>query len=147
MEFVRRLIARFTAAASCTSGPEPPTRVHRALLLFALCDSAVVVGGEPRDDHHVGVLRLATRLTPDWPMRASIGVVTVVELWRRGHVGWPRSFPIAQFATPPLLLAFAGWGVAAVTDGTADDAGRWVFTLGLGCGSSAVGLEGDDGWG
>jgi hypothetical protein len=57
--------------------------------------------------------------------------VTVVELWRRGQEGWPRSFPIVQFPNPPLLLAFAGWGVAAVTDGTAHDAGRWFFTLGL----------------
>ena len=58
--------------------------------------------------------------------------MTVVELWRRGQVGWPRSFPVVQFPNPPLLLAFAGWGVAGVTGGTAHDAGRWAFTLGLG---------------
>jgi hypothetical protein len=58
--------------------------------------------------------------------------VTVAELWRRGQVGWPRSFPIAQFPNPPLLLAFAGWGLAAVTGGTAHDVGRAVFIVGLG---------------
>jgi hypothetical protein len=58
--------------------------------------------------------------------------VTVSELWRRGQVGWPRSFPVAQFPNPPLLLAFAGWGVAAATGGTAHDLSRWVFIIGLG---------------
>ena len=58
--------------------------------------------------------------------------MTVVERWRRGQVGWPRSFPIVQFPNPPLLLALAGWGVAAATSGPAHDAGRWAFTLGLG---------------
>jgi hypothetical protein len=36
-----------------------------------------------------------------------------------------------QFPNPPLLLAFAGWGLAAVADGTPHDVGRAVFTLGL----------------
>ena len=58
--------------------------------------------------------------------------MTVAELWRRGQVGWPRRFPIAQFPNPPLLLAFAGWGLAAVARGTAHDVGRVVFTVGLG---------------
>ena len=58
--------------------------------------------------------------------------MTAVQLWRRGQEGWPRSFPIAQFPNPPLLLAFAGWGVVVVMDGTAHDAGSWAFTLGLG---------------
>ena len=57
--------------------------------------------------------------------------VTIAELWRRGQVGWPRRFPIAQFPNPPLLLAFAGWGLAAVAGGTAHDVGRAVFILGL----------------
>ncbi len=60
------------------------------------------------------------------------GAVTVTELWRRGQAGWPRRFPIAQFPNPPLLLAFAGWTLAAVSDGTAHDAARWVLTVGLG---------------
>jgi hypothetical protein len=47
-------------------------------------------------------------------------------------MGWPRRFPIVQFPNPPLLLALAGWGLAAVTDGTAHDVGRAVFTVGLG---------------
>ena len=58
--------------------------------------------------------------------------MTVAELWLRGQVGWPRSFPIAQFPNPPLILAFAGWGLAAATDDTAHDVGRAVFTIGLG---------------
>jgi hypothetical protein len=58
--------------------------------------------------------------------------VTIAELWRRGQVGWPRSFPIAQFPNPPLLLAFAGWALAAAADGTAHDVGRAVFTVGIG---------------
>jgi hypothetical protein len=57
--------------------------------------------------------------------------VTFAELWRRGQLGWPRRFPIAQFPNPPLLLAFAGWGLAALAGGTAHDAGRVVFTVGL----------------
>jgi hypothetical protein len=36
-----------------------------------------------------------------------------------------------QFPNPPLLLAFAGWGLAAVTEGSVHDVGRAVFTLGL----------------
>ena len=47
-------------------------------------------------------------------------------------MGWPRSFPIVQFPNPPLLVAFARWGLAAVTDGTAHDVGRVVFVAGLG---------------
>jgi hypothetical protein len=57
--------------------------------------------------------------------------VSTAELWRRGQVGWPRRFPIAQFPNPPLLLAFAGQGLAAGSHGVAHDVGRAVFTLGL----------------
>ncbi|HEY7829544.1 MAG TPA: hypothetical protein VIC06_03155 [Solirubrobacteraceae bacterium] len=60
-----------------------------------------------------------------------MGAVTVAELWRRGQFGWPRSFPIAQFPNPPLLLAFAGWGVAAASGGTVHEIGRVVSTVGL----------------
>jgi len=60
-----------------------------------------------------------------------MSAVTIAELWRRGQVGWPRRFPIAQFPNPPLLLAFAGWGLAAAAGGTAHDVGRAIFTLGL----------------
>jgi hypothetical protein len=38
---------------------------------------------------------------------------------------------VAQFPNPPLLFAFAGWGLAAASDGSAHDAGRAVFTVGL----------------
>jgi hypothetical protein len=57
--------------------------------------------------------------------------VRTAELWRRSQGGWPRRFPIAQFPNPPLLLAFAGWTLAAVSDGAAHEIGRAVFTLGL----------------
>ena len=60
-----------------------------------------------------------------------IGAVTLAALWRRGQVGWPRSFPIVQFPNAPLLVAFAGWGLAALTDGAAHDVGRSVFVVGL----------------
>jgi hypothetical protein len=62
---------------------------------------------------------------------ASTRPVTIAGLWRRGQVGWPRRFPIAQFPNPPLLLAFAGWALAALAGGAAHDIGRAVFTLGL----------------
>lgn len=57
--------------------------------------------------------------------------MTAAELWRRGQDGWPRRFPIAQFPNPPLLLAFAGLGAEAATDGAAHDAGRVAFLLGF----------------
>jgi hypothetical protein len=57
--------------------------------------------------------------------------VTIAELWRRGQVGWPRRFPIAQFPNPPLLLALAGLGLAAVARGTRHDVGRAVFVVGV----------------
>lgn len=62
---------------------------------------------------------------------ASMSAVTIAELWRRCQAGWPRRFPIAQFPNPPLLLAFAGWGIAAESSGTAHETGRAVFTAGL----------------
>jgi hypothetical protein len=58
--------------------------------------------------------------------------VSLGELWRRGQVGWPRRFALVQFPNPPLLLAFAGLGLAAAASGTAHDVGRAVFTIGLG---------------
>jgi hypothetical protein len=53
------------------------------------------------------------------------------ELWRRGQAGWPPRFPIAQLPNPPLLVALAGWGLAATTDGTAHDAGRVLLVAGI----------------
>lgn len=58
--------------------------------------------------------------------------MTVAELWRRGQIGWPRSYPVAQFPNPPLLLALAGRGLAAVAGGSAHELGRSVFIVGLG---------------
>jgi hypothetical protein len=60
-----------------------------------------------------------------------MSTVTIVELWHRGQVGWPRRFPIAQFPNPSLLLAFAGLGLAAGTGGATHEVGRAVFTIGL----------------
>jgi hypothetical protein len=57
--------------------------------------------------------------------------VSTAELWRRGQAGWPRRFPIVQFPNPPLLLAFAGWGLAVAASGSAHDVGRAIFNLGL----------------
>jgi hypothetical protein len=57
--------------------------------------------------------------------------VTAAELWRRGQVGWPRRFPIAQFPNPSLLLALAGLAFAAATSGPAHDVGRAVSTVAL----------------
>ncbi len=57
--------------------------------------------------------------------------MTIAGLWRRGQVGWPRRFPIAQFPNPPLLLAFAALALAAVARGTPHDVGHVVFMLGL----------------
>jgi hypothetical protein len=57
--------------------------------------------------------------------------VTLAEAWRRGQVGWPRRYPIAQFPNPPLLIALAGSLLAAVSDGTAHDAGRILSAAAL----------------
>jgi hypothetical protein len=51
--------------------------------------------------------------------------------WRRGQRGWPASFPVLQFPNPPLLVAFAGLLVAAVTDGSAHAYARAVFYAAL----------------
>jgi hypothetical protein len=45
--------------------------------------------------------------------------------------GWPASFPIAQAPNAPLLVALAGWAVAAVTDDPVHDYARAVFYVGL----------------
>lgn len=71
-------------------------------------------------------------------------VTSAAELWRRGQEGWPQRFPIAQFPNPPLLLAFAGWGLAAASSGTAHEIGLVVFTLGLAvwaCGEAMGGVN------
>jgi hypothetical protein len=71
------------------------------------------------------------RLSAALPWPSIMCDVTIAELWRRGQLGWPRRFPIAQFPNPPLLVALAGWGLAAVAGGVAHDIGRAVFTIGL----------------
>jgi hypothetical protein len=57
--------------------------------------------------------------------------VRAAELWRRGQEGWPARFPIVQFPNPPLLLAFAGSGLAAVSSGSMHELARLTSTLGL----------------
>ena len=38
---------------------------------------------------------------------------TIASQYRRiSALSWPKSFPVAQFPNPPLLLALAGWVVA-----------------------------------
>ena len=78
--------------------------------------------------------RLARCTLRHAPARANIPPVSVAELWRRGQVGWPRSFPVAQAPNPPLLLAFAGRMVAGAAngDGRANKIGRSLFALGFG---------------
>ncbi len=58
--------------------------------------------------------------------------MTIAEIWRRAQAGWPRSFPIAQFPNPPLLVALAGSALAAVAAGELQDVGRSVFIVGIG---------------
>ena len=60
-----------------------------------------------------------------------MSAVTVAELWARGQAGWPQRFPVAQFPNPPLLLAFAGWGLASESAGTTHDVGRALSSIGL----------------
>lgn len=57
--------------------------------------------------------------------------MTLRAAWRAGQEGWPRGFPLAQVPNPPLLVALAGWIVAALSDGEVHDAGRAVFTVAL----------------
>jgi hypothetical protein len=57
--------------------------------------------------------------------------MTAAELWERGQAGWPRRFPVVQFPNPPLIVAFAGAGLASLARGTAHDAGRGVFFTGV----------------
>lgn len=60
-----------------------------------------------------------------------ISAPALERLWRRGQHGWPARYPLAQAPNPPLLFAFAGWLVAAATDGDVHDLGRGVFLAGL----------------
>lgn len=51
--------------------------------------------------------------------------------WDRAQRGWPPDFPLVQFPNAPLLVAIVAWVAAALTDGTAHDVFRGVFTAGL----------------
>lgn len=54
-----------------------------------------------------------------------------MDLWRRGQRGWPESFPVAQLPNLPLIVAFAGWAVAAVTHGSVHSYARATFYVAL----------------
>ena len=79
-------------------------------------------------------------MTP--PEHSNTRPVTIAGLWRRGQLGWPRRFPVAQFPNPPLLLAFAGWGLAALAGGTAHDVGRAILVVGLAVWACAEAVSG-----
>ena len=51
--------------------------------------------------------------------------------WRRGKLGWPARFPVAQLPNAPLLLALGGWLVAAATHGSMHAYARSVFYASL----------------
>ena len=51
--------------------------------------------------------------------------------WDAAQRGWPPDFPLVQFPNAPLLVALAAWVAAKLTEGTAHDVSRAVFTAGL----------------
>jgi hypothetical protein len=52
-------------------------------------------------------------------------------IWRRGQRGWPASFPVAQVPNPPLLVAFGGWSVAALSHDSLHSYARATFYVAL----------------
>ena len=68
--------------------------------------------------------------------------MTIAEIWERGQAGWPRSYPIAQFPNVPLLIALGGSALAALSSGSAHDAGRAISTLFLGAWAWGEAAEG-----
>ncbi len=56
---------------------------------------------------------------------------TLHRRWREGQRGWPPAFPVAQLPNAPLLVALAGWLVAAVTEGPVHFYARAVLYAGL----------------
>jgi hypothetical protein len=100
-------------------------------------DRAGLVRSRPRQRLRVPInaskgARSGSAPTPLAGLRsASMRAGIAAELGRCGQWGWPRRFPIAQFPNPPLLLAFAGWGLGAESGGITHEVGRAVFTLGL----------------
>ena len=53
------------------------------------------------------------------------------DLWKRGQRGWPAGFPLVQIPNAPLLAAFAGGSVAALTGGLVHDCARATFYASL----------------
>ncbi len=51
--------------------------------------------------------------------------------WDRAQRGWPADFPLVQFPNAPLIVAIVAWVAAKLTDGTAHDVSRAVFTAAL----------------
>ena len=56
---------------------------------------------------------------------------TLNKIWRRGQHGWPASYPVVQLPNVPLLVALAGWLLAALTGGLVHHCARATFYTGL----------------
>jgi hypothetical protein len=56
---------------------------------------------------------------------------TLSDFWRSGQRGWPRRFQLVQFPNAPLLVAFAAWLVAVLTDGSVHAYARAAFYAAL----------------
>lgn len=57
--------------------------------------------------------------------------MTLSRFLRRARRGWPERFPIAQFPNAPLLLALAGRGAQARTNGRTRQISGAIATVGL----------------
>ena len=56
---------------------------------------------------------------------------TLKKIWRRGQHGWPAGYPVIQLPNVPLLVALAGWLLAALTSGLVHHCARATFYTGL----------------
>lgn len=57
--------------------------------------------------------------------------MTIADIWRRGQVGWPRSFPIAQLPNAPLLVAIAGRRLERSDASAVRRAGQYASAAGM----------------
>ncbi len=102
----KRLNPRDSARRPRRDSQTPRRRTHRPSIRERRRPVCGCDGGRRTADRN-------GRQFPRWPWGCrskTCSAVTIAKLWRRGQVGWPRRFPIAQFPNPPLLLALAGWG-------------------------------------
>lgn len=56
---------------------------------------------------------------------------TATDQHQRRAPGWPREFPLVQPPNAPLLVAFAAWLLAALTDGDVHGYARAAFYAAL----------------